>query len=271
MSRLVGATLVALLVAGCAGTVAPTSLSSTPGAVASTPPNAVASNTPVATAAPSGASPVAQEVDLTGLKVSQVKLTKDEGVEFANMPNRSVGVTNERTDAGALIEFHYEDANGRVVPEITSGGLVGGKSGLVFLLPGLSHGGWFPGDFSGVTVTPVIESVSWFEAPVDGTTEGLEGIGEDCKVDEGVLISCKVTNKNPYAVDVIPLLGYAEGGKLVDIRMAGGTQTIQPGRDDLEYNANDAKEGQAWAMAKKGRVWVPVWTFAADQPAFGTP
>lgn len=268
LSRFVGATLVALLVAGCAGTVAPASPSSSAvGVVASSPPTAVASPS-VGTSAPAVAPTAAPEIDLTGLTVSgPMKAISEEGVNFAWLP--SDAISNERIDAGALIKVHYEDANGSLVPN----DLPGGEGGLEFVMPGRALITQFPLKYAGVTVTPVIESVTWFDAPVGAKTRSPEDIGGVTRKDgAGVLTSSQLANENYYAVAVIPLLGYVDQGKWVDLKVAGGPVTIAPSsRGDIKYFSSVAQAAQKWAMAKKGRQVLPFWKFAADQPAFGTP
>jgi hypothetical protein len=266
--------LLALATGGCSpATSTPTILPSASAAASDLatplprpdPTQAPASPVPSLTAAPSPTVSPSPSLDLAGLKVEEpFKLETRKGMAYS-FP-KLVTLTNERLDAGALVEITFEGADGTL---LSMYGEPGGAR--VFVPPNWTWWPRFLARHAKTTVTPVIKSVTWLRAPAAGAYESVSyrSYAKDCKEKNGALSRCRISNKNPYPISVVPMIArVAKDNTVVALEVAGPAQVMKPGTSWLKFDPARAMDADRWVAGKSGRALQPWWTFATDQPAF---
>lgn len=266
--------LIAIVTGGCSPAISTPAVSPTVSAAASASPTTLPSPTlaeptdsplPSATAAPSPTASPSPSLDLTGLKVAGPLTLKTFKGMAVSIPGKVI-LTNERLDAGALVEITFEGPDGT---PLAMYGVPGGSR--VFVPPGREWWPFFLARHAKTTVTPVVRSVTWLMAPAAGAYKSVSyrSYDQDCKDRNGALSRCRIANKNPYPISIVPLIvRLAKDGTTVDLAVAGPAQVMKPGNSWLKFDSVRAMDAAQWTGSKMGRSYRPSWTYATDQPAF---
>jgi hypothetical protein len=268
------AALAGVLAAAAIGCGAPTvatpsattgPIASTFGVSASVSPSTTESASPEAssTAAPTSPQPT---LDMAGLRV-------EASVTITHAPEAVFGVAtestfaNERLDAAAVLSVRYVTSSGTELQR-----KVAALGDTVVLLPGQQGGDWFTSTMDGLQAEVIVDSVEWFDL---GSTEAyapLSGSTQDCDLDGGLLpLSCTLSNKNPYDIAVLPLLGRtlnrSDGTYVVTDVIQTGKRTTIAADARTRVAIDPTARALIWDWWEDpDQSWIFMWLVAPTQP-----
>jgi hypothetical protein len=135
-------------------------------------------------------------------------------------------------------------------------------------MPGYAAWLYFPHLGAGNAVTLVVEAVEWVPVPsaVPHKSLSYPSYKRACKDRAHAIVSCRLTNRNAYAVRVVPALALLEDGKLVGFMRGGRAQTIPVRGGTMRFDRDLAAKALDWSLERHDRVWRPWWWYTPDQP-----